>query len=89
MSDVFNPGLVGSTDWTGGVAPEGGIHSGTSTLTLADGTNYVVRHSRAESIQKVHSAAPVPAGTPQWVAFDQPGRAIPLTLDVRLVKEVR
>lgn len=89
MSDLFNPGLVGSTDWTGGNAPAGGVHTGTCVLTMADGVKYTVSHSRAESIQKVHSAAPVPAGTPQWVAFDQPGRAIPLTLDVRLVKEVR
>lgn len=89
MSDVFNPGLVGSTDWAGGNAPEGGTHSGTSTLVLEDGTQHVVHHSRAEALRKWESAAPVPAGTPQWMSFDQPGRAIPLTLDVRLVKEVR
>lgn len=81
MSDVLVETGVGSTDWTGGVAPAGGVHTGISRITMNDGSSWTVAHSVAEARQKTDAHAVAPT-IPAWVAFDQPGSPLPVILDV-------
>lgn len=75
---------VGSTDWTGGYAPPGGTHTGTCTITMLDGTHYVVASSVAEVARKTDLHA-VAKNSPAWVAFDVPGAAVPVVLNVNQI----
>lgn len=60
---------LGSTDWAGGTAPPGGTHSGSCTITMIDGTQYNVQHSRAEVLSRINTA-PGPPTNPAWIGFD-------------------
>ena len=83
LPDVYQPGIVlGSTDWTGGVAPAGGTHTGISTITMHDGKQYLVAHSVAEIFQKLdfHAVPPFSKSLVEWVAFDRPGTGTPIIL---------
>lgn len=78
---------LGSTDWSGGVAPAGGTHTGTATITMIDGTRFAVASARAEVLRKLdrHAVAPT---SPAWVAFDVPSSAVPLVLNASNVASV-
>ncbi len=87
-ADVYVPTqLLGSTDWTGGVAPAGGTHTGTATIIMWDGSQFVVAHDRAEVLRKmdIHGIAQT---MPQWVGFDQPLTAVPVVLNVGNIASV-
>ncbi len=73
------PTGVGSTDWAGGTAPGGGVHTGVSVVVMIDGTTYVVDHGVPEIAVKVGSAPTHTA--PNWVAFDVPFQAVPIILN--------
>ena len=90
MSDVLvPPGPVGSTDWAGGAAPAAGSHTGTSTVVMLDGATFRVAHSVAESTAKVAAYGSAPSRSASaWVAFDQPGAAVPVVLNVSNVQTV-
>ena len=80
--------IAGSTDWRGGVAPKGGSHTGTATIHMKDGTQFVVGSNRAEVLRKLDLHA-VAQTTPQWVAFDAPSSpAVPLILNASNVQSV-
>lgn len=78
---------VGSTDWAGGLAPSAGTHTGISTITMVDGASFLVAHSRAEALLKCDPHA-VASETPMWVAFDQPGSALPVILDIQRIQSI-
>ncbi len=81
MTNVLIQDGVGSTDANGGKAPAAGSHTGTATITMADGTTFAVASNRAEVRRKldIHAIAPM---TPPWVCFDVPNSVIPVVLDI-------
>lgn len=78
---------VGSVDWTGGKAPAGGAHTGTATITMQDATQFIVASNRAEVRRKLDLHT-IGQTNPMWVAFDQPGNAIPLILNISNIQSV-
>lgn len=79
-ANQLNTTGVGSTDWNGGKAPAGGTHTGTATITMQDGTQFVVASNAPEVLRKLdpHAVAPT---APIWVAFDQVGSGVPVVLN--------
>ncbi len=80
-------GAIGSTDWTGGRSPAGGTHTGRSVIVMADGTQYLVAHSRAEVLQKLGVGA-VAQASPHWICFDIPNATIPAVLNSDNIQNV-
>ena len=87
--DVYYPLIpVGSADWNGGKAPPfPGAHTGTATIMMKDGKQFVVAHDAAEVRRKMDNHATAQTNPP-WVAFDQPLTPIPIVLDISLIQSV-
>ena len=88
MADTLNQTGIGSADWAGGKAPPGGSHTGTATITMADGASFVVAHNLAE-VQRKWLAGAVPSNPGGWVAFDQPSSPVPVVLNANLIASVK
>lgn len=78
---------IGSTDWNGGRARAAGVHTGTATITMLDGTQFVVASNRAE-VQRKRDRHAIAQTTPVWVAFDVPNSSTPIVLNVSNIARV-
>jgi hypothetical protein len=78
---------LGSTDWSGGSAPVGGVHTGVCVIHMQDSASFIVACSHGEALQKAATVT-VPAGQPAWVAFDAPTSTLPIILDVTRIAHI-